>query len=51
MFSVDNSDPLERTLKRFDNAASYFKSTFKNTPEQLMYCLEVKKELEQEQEK
>ena len=32
-FSVDSTVPLERILKRFDNAASYFKSTFKNTPE------------------
>ena len=32
-FSVESTRGIERILKRFDNAASYFKSTFKNTPE------------------
>ena len=35
-FSVDSTVPLERILKRFDNAASYFKSTFKTQVEQVL---------------
>ena len=32
-FSVDSTVGLEKILKRIDNGLSYFKSTFKNTPE------------------
>jgi hypothetical protein len=34
MFSVDNSDPLRRTLKRVDNFLSYLRSIGKQSPEQ-----------------
>ncbi len=45
MFSVDNSDPLRRTLKRVDNFLSYLRSIGKQSPEQADVILRGEKRI------
>ena len=45
MFSVDNSDPLRRTLKRVDNFLSYLRSIGKQSPEQADVVLRGEKRI------